>query len=400
MDSLGPPIPEPSGEAPELSPAEALRYARHLVLKGVGEAGQGRLSQSKVLLIGAGGLGSPTALYLAAAGVGTLGLVEFDQVDLTNLQRQILHGTDDVGRSKMDSALDRLQQVNPHVAVVPHPVRLSSDNARALVGQYDIVIDGSDNFPTRYLVNDACVLEGKPFVYGAVLQWEGQVSLFGAQGGPCYRCLFSEPPPAAQVQNCAEAGVFGALPGIIGATQALEALKYLIGAGESLAGRLLILDALDMRWREMGLRADPDCPVCGPRATITELIDYEVFCGVRADGTPVDGPEGEPVDTISVGELQAALASEHPPALVDVRESWEWRIGNLENLGARHLPLDRLMASMDSFPDRDVVLVCSVGARSHAAAVALMAAGRSGVSHLAGGLKAWQSEVDPGLDVA
>ena len=399
MDPSGP-LPSESSADAGLSPAETLRYARHLVLDGVGEAGQERLKRASVLLIGAGGLGSPAALYLAAAGVGTLGLVEFDQVDLTNLQRQILHDTGSVGHDKLESARQRLEQMNPHVTVVPHPVRLTSANAREIIGAYDIVIDGSDNFPTRYLVNDACVLEGKPFVYGAVLQWEGQVSVFGAEGGPCYRCLFSEPPPAAHVQNCAEAGVFGALPGIIGATQAMEALKVLIGAGESLAGRLLILDAKEMRWREMALRPDPDCPVCGPAATQTELIDYEVFCGVKADGTPVDAPERDPVVTITAQELRAALASEHPPALVDVRETWEWRIGNLEALGARHLPLDRLMASIDSFPEREVVLVCSVGTRSHAAAVALLAEGRAGVSHLAGGLKTWQAEVDPGLDIA
>lgn len=391
----------PHGPGSEgLSPAESLRYARHLVLKGVGEQGQLRLRAAKVLLVGAGGLGSPAALYLTAAGIGTLGLVEFDQVDLTNLQRQIIHGTQDVGRAKMDSALDRLREINPTVELVPHPVRLSRENARDLVRGYDLVIDGSDNFPTRYLVNDACVLEGKPFVYGAVLQWEGQVSLFGAPGGPCYRCLFAEPPAAALVQNCAEAGVFGALPGIVGSTQALEALKYLIGTGESLAGRLLILDALEMRWREMALRPSPDCPICGPEATITELIDYEVFCGVRADGTPIDSPESEAVDAISATELQLALASENPPALIDVREAWEWRIANLSDLGARHIPLEALPRAQDGLPERDIVLVCSVGTRSHAAALALIAGGRPRVSHLAGGLRSWKSEIDPGFELA
>ena len=388
----------------DASTRDTLRYARHLVLDGVGPEGQARLRGSSVLVVGAGGLGSPVLLYLAAAGVGRIGLVEFDLVDLSNLQRQIVHGTREVGTPKIDSAARRLTDLNPDVEVVRHPERFTSANARALVRDYDLVIDGSDNFPTRYLVNDACVLEGRTFVYGAVLQWEGQVSLFGAPGGPCYRCLFREPPPAAMVQNCAEAGVFGALPGIVGSTQALEALKWLIGNDgeewESLSGRLLLLDGRRMRWREMELRRDPGCPACGDAPEITELIDYEVFCGVRADGTPLDAPDAPPVDSIGPRELRDLLAAERPPLVVDVREHWEWEVGNLGELGAIHVPLVELQDGTTEIPaEREIVLVCSVGARSHAAAIHLRAAGRARVRHLGGGLRAWRTEIDPGLDV-
>ncbi len=384
------------------APRDALRYARHLVLKHVGARGQARLHEGRVLVVGAGGLGSPALMYLAAAGVGTIGLVEFDVVDLTNLQRQVLHGTADVGRPKLDSARDGLRSLNPEVRVVPHPGRLTRENAREIVRGYDLVVDGSDNFPTRYLVNDACVLEGVPLVYGAVLQWEGQVSLFATEDGPCYRCLFREPPPAAQVQNCAEAGVFGALPGIVGATQALEALKALIDIpeGRSLAGRLLLLDALEMRWREVELRRDPECPVCGDDPSVTELIDYEFFCGVDADGRPVGVAADDRVESIDAVQLRDALAAERAPTVVDVRERWEWEIANLGEFGAVHMPLEELPSRVAELPDRSLVLVCSVGARSHAAALHLLDAGRTRIQHLRGGLRSWRAEVDPDFDVA
>ena len=264
---------------PPLTQDESIRYSRHLILPEVGPEGQRRLKAGRVLLVGAGGLGSPAAMYLAAAGVGTLGIVDFDVVDTTNLQRQVIHGTSDVGRPKLDSARDRIREINPHVAVEGHAVRLTSANAREIVRGYDAVIDGTDNFPTRYLVNDACVLEGKPCIYGSILRWEGQASVFWAGHGPCYRCLFAEPPPPGMVPSCAEAGVLGVLPGIIGCVQALEAVKLLLGAGDLLTGRLLLFDALRMQFREMRLRRDPACPLCGDNPTIHELIDYEAFCG-------------------------------------------------------------------------------------------------------------------------
>ncbi|MBT6375262.1 MAG: molybdopterin-synthase adenylyltransferase MoeB, partial [Gemmatimonadales bacterium] len=267
----------------DLSRAELLRYARHIALPEVGLDGQARLKEARVLCVGAGGLGSPLALYLAAAGVGTLGIVDFDTVDASNLQRQILHGTEDIGRSKLDSAADSLLAVNPHVEVVKHEVRLSSENALDILSGYDVVVDGTDNFPTRYLVNDACVLSGIPNVYGSVFRWEGQVSVFATKGGPCYRCLFREPPPPGLVPNCAEGGVLGVLPGIIGSMQAMETIKLILGKGQSLAGRLLIFDALDMTWREVALRKNPDCPVCGDDPTQSALIDYGLFCGIGVD---------------------------------------------------------------------------------------------------------------------
>ena len=288
----------------ELSRRELYRYARHLALPEVGLEGQRRLKDGRVLCVGAGGLGSPLALYLAAAGVGTIGIVDFDTVDESNLQRQILHGTTDVGRPKLDSAEDRLRDVNPHVGVVKHQSRLSSSNALEILSDYDVVVDGTDNFPTRYLVNDACVLLGKPNVYGSVFRWEGQVSVFGTDGGPCYRCLFREPPPPGLVPNCAEGGVVGVLPGIIGSLQALETIKLLLGRGDVLAGRLLIFDALAMEWREVALRRNPECPVCGDQPSQTELIDYDVFCGV----VPSEEIEAA-IASGEVGEIDAGGSS-------------------------------------------------------------------------------------------
>ena len=308
---------------PDLSRSELLRYARHLALPEVGLEGQRRLKASRVLCVGAGGLGSPLALYLTAAGVGTLGIVDFDEVDATNLQRQILHGTSDVGRSKLDSAADRLREVNPHVEVVRHDTRLSSENALDILSGYDVVVDGTDNFPTRYLVNDACVLLGKPNVYGSIFRWEGQVSVFHSEGGPCYRCLFREPPPPGLVPSCAEGGVLGVLPGIIGSMQAMETVKLLLGVGDSLAGRLLIFDALEMTWREVRLKRNPQCPVCGDEPTQTQLIDYEIFCGVKPDPDAPAIPEtGPPIPEVDAASVAGRLDADGAPILLDVREPW------------------------------------------------------------------------------
>ena len=383
--------------APLLGRDELLRYARHLVLPEVGVAGQKRLKVARVLLVGAGGLGSPAALYLVAAGVGTLGIVEHDQVDATNLQRQILHGTASIGRSKLESAAERLHDVNPHVVIEQHPVRLTSANALEVVPSYDLVVDGSDNFPTRYLVNDACVLSGRPYVYGAVLRWEGQVALFGTPGGPCYRCLFREPPPPGLVPDCAEGGVLGVLPGIIGSLQALEAIKWILKTGELLAGRLLILDALDLRFREVRVSRDPACPVCGDHPTQKELIDYDLFCGLVASA---DSAVGSDPNEIGVEELAEALAGASAPVLVDVRDLWEWDVGNLEAKGAVHLPLAELTDRADELPeDRPVVAYCRTGNRSLDAAERLQAAGYAARS-LRGGLVEWARKVDPTVPVA
>jgi len=383
----------------DLSSPELLRYARHLALPDVGLEGQRKLKAARVVCVGAGGLGSPLALYLAAAGVGTLGIVDDDVVDATNLQRQLLHGTSDVGRSKLDSARDRLREVNPHVEVVTHPVRLTGENALDVLAGYDVVVDGTDNFPTRYLVNDACVLLGKPNVYGSIFRWEGQVSVFATPGGPCYRCLFREPPPPGLVPNCAEGGVLGVLPGIIGSLQAMETVKLLLGLGDGLVGRLLIFDALAMSWREVGLSRNPSCPVCGDEPTQRGLIDYDVFCGLGAEEQP-PGP-GEPtVEEVDAGSLAARLESGDPPFLLDVREPWEWLVGSLETRGAHLIPLGELEARMAEVPrDRPVVVVCRSGARSLTAARTLTARGFADVANLTGGLLAWAEAVQPDLPV-
>ena len=384
----------------DLSRAELYRYARHLALPEVGLEGQKRLKAGRVLCVGAGGLGSPLALYLAAAGVGTLGIVDFDEVDESNLQRQILHGTKDVGRSKLDSAEDRLRDVNPHVQVVKHRSRLSSENALDIVSGYDVVVDGTDNFPTRYLVNDACVLLGKPNVYGSVFRWEGQASVFATEGGPCYRCLFREPPPPGLVPNCAEGGVVGVLPGIIGSLQALETIKLLLGQGDVLAGRLLIFDALGMEWREVALRRNPDCPVCGDSPTQTELIDYEVFCGVTATGEIDAAGESGSVEEVDSPTLVERLGSSTPPYLLDVREPWEWAVSNLAEHGARLIPLGELEERLGEIPrGRPVVVYCRTGQRSMQAALRMSEAGFDDVANLAGGMVAWASAVEPGLPV-
>jgi adenylyltransferase/sulfurtransferase len=381
--------PGPGREAGSLSHAELVRYARHLSLPEVGIEGQERLKAARVLLIGAGGLGSPAALYLAAAGVGTIGLVDFDAVDVTNLQRQIMHGTADVGRPKLDSARERLAGLNPHVAVEAHPVRLTSENARSLIAAYDVVVDGSDNFPTRYLVNDACVLEGKPLVYGSIFRFEGQASVFDAASGPCYRCLYPEPPPPGLVPSCAEGGVLGVLPGIIGSIQALEAIKLMLGAGESLRGRLLLVDAFRMRFRELTLRKDPECPVCGPRPSVRELIDYDAFCGIGA------GPP--PGATVEPAALAAELRGPAAPLLLDVREPHEWEIARIE--GARLLPLGQLPARIGEIdPHAEVVTYCHHGLRSMRALEILRGAGFRNVRSLDGGIDSWARDVDREMD--
>jgi sulfur-carrier protein adenylyltransferase/sulfurtransferase len=388
MSSTAPvraPGPAGPGSLPALSHAELLRYSRHLLLPEVGVEGQRRLKAARVLAIGAGGLGSPLALYLAAAGVGTIGLVDFDVVDVTNLQRQILHGTAGLGRPKLDSATERLADLNPHVRLVPHPVRLSSENALEILGGYDIVVDGSDNFPTRYLVNDACVLLGKPLVYGSIFRFEGQVSLFHAAEGPCYRCLYSEPPPPGLVPSCAEGGVLGVLPGIVGSIQALETIKWIVGAGETLLGRLLLVDALRLRFRELRLRKDPDCPVCGENPTVSELIDYDAFCGV---GGPA--PAGAEIEA---AQLRLALGRPGGPVLLDVREPHEWEIAAIP--GARLIPIGQLPERLGELDGHtEIVTYCHHGARSLRALELLRAAGFGRVRSLAGGIDAWAAEVD------
>ncbi len=393
----GPASPSGGRPLPELSPREIQRYARHIVIPEVGLEGQRRLKDARVLLVGAGGLGSPAALYLAAAGVGRLGIVDHDEVDASNLHRQILHGTSDVGRSKLDSAVDRLREVNPHVVVEPHRTRLSSEDALDVLAPYDVVVDGSDNFPTRYLVNDACVLLGKPNVYGSIHRFDGQLSVFAVEGGPCYRCLFREPPPPGMVPSCAEAGVLGVLPGIIGSLQAMEAIKLILGIGEPLVGRLVIFDALEMSWREVRVPRNPDCPVCGEHPTQTGLIDYERFCGVA----PL-GEEGRSsVPELGARDLAERLAEDDPPLLVDVREPWEWSAGNLADRGAVHVPLGELAHRLEELPrDRQLVVYCRAGGRSEQAARALLEAGFPRVANLRGGAVAWAAQVDPGLTVA
>lgn len=344
----------------------------------------------RVLLVGAGGLGSPAALYLAAAGVGTLGIVDDDVVDETNLQRQVLHGTGAVGRPKLESAAARLLDLNPLVTVVPHAERLTSANALDLVRRYDVVLDGSDNFPTRYLVNDACVLTDRPDVYGAIFRFEGQVSVFGAEGGPCYRCLFRDPPPPDLVPSCEEAGVLGVVPGVIGSLQALEVIKLLTGVGESLVGRLLLFDGLQGTTRELPLSRDPDCPLCGAHPTITELIDYEAFCG-----TPAREPSTRP-EELTPAQLRAWLAEPTPPMLLDVREEWEHRIARIE--GATLVPMGTIPSRLNDLPrDRPLVLYCHHGTRSYRAMDFLRAQGFTKVAHLDGGIAAWADEVDPGM---
>ncbi len=366
------------------------RYARHLILPEVGLEGQKRLKGARVLLVGAGGLGSPLGLYLAAAGVGTLGIVDFDVVDATNLQRQVLHGTSDIGRPKLESARERLGEINPHVQIELHPFRLTSANALVLVREYEVVVDGTDNFPTRYLVNDACVLAGKPNVYGSIFRFEGQNSVFWAERGPCYRCLFAEPPPPGLVPSCAEGGVLGVLPGIVGSIQAMETIKLLLGIGETLVGRLLMFDALRLRFRELKLRKDPDCPVCGAHPTVRELIDYEAFCGITTRPEEEDAMQNG-IPELGAAQLKDRLDRGEPLTLIDVREPFEWPMGNLGEYGARLIPLGELEERVTEIdPQEEIVLYCRSGARSAHAAEFLREQGYARVWNLEGGILAWQ----------
>ncbi|HEV2382240.1 MAG TPA: molybdopterin-synthase adenylyltransferase MoeB [Terriglobia bacterium] len=375
-----------------LSKDEVLRYSRHLIMPEVGMDGQLKLKQAKVLLVGAGGLGSPLALYLAAAGVGKLGVVDFDVVDFTNLQRQVLHGTSDVGRSKLESAADTLREINPYVEVVPHEVRLTSENALAILADYDIVADGTDNFATRYLVNDACVLTGKPNVYGSIFRFEGQASVFATREGPCYRCLYPEPPPPGLVPSCAEGGVLGVLPGIVGCIQALETIKLIIGRGEPLIGRLLLFDALRLRFRELKLRKNPECPACGEQPTIDHLIDYEEFCGIR-------GQEAEPMATvpeITPTELKQMIDEQRDFRLVDVREPHEFDICRIP--GSVLMPLGDVPARMNELDSaQEIVVHCRSGMRSARAVELLQKAGFRRIHNLKGGILAWSDQVDPSV---
>ena len=386
--------------APELTRDEVLRYSRHLLLPEVGLEGQQRLKAARVLCVGAGGLGSPAAMYLAAAGVGTLGLVDADEVDVSNLQRQIIHGTSDVGRSKVASARDRLREINPHVAIETHAARLDDGNALALVSAYDVVVDGSDNFPTRYLVNDACVLARRPNAYGSISRFEGQASIFASADGPCYRCLHPEPPPAGLIPSCAEGGVLGVLPGIIGTIQATETVKLILGIGEPLVGRFLIYDALRMRFRVIVLRRDPDCPVCGTRPIITTLRAYE---DVERCAPPTNDPTQEKRKAMTapafgadmtVTELKERMDKGDAPMVVDVREPAEFEICRIP--GAVLIPLQQLPQRLGELdPTKEIVLQCKVGGRSANATAYLQQAGFTRARNLKGGILAWIDQVDP-----
>ncbi|MBX2822858.1 MAG: molybdopterin-synthase adenylyltransferase MoeB [Rhodothermaceae bacterium] len=371
----------------KLTPEEIQRYSRHLTLPNVGIEGQERLKESSALLVGAGGLGAPLALYLAAAGVGRIGLVDFDTVDVSNLQRQVLYGVEDIGRPKLEAAKERLQGINPHIQIEVHEVALTSENALGIISQYDLVADGTDNFATRYLVNDACILTGRPNVYGSIFRFEGQVSVFGAPDGPCYRCIYPEPPPPGMVPSCAEGGVLGVLPGMVGTLQANEAIKLLLGIGEPLIGRLMLVDALSMKIREWKVPRDPECPVCGEHPTVKELIDYEEFCGIPKQ------KEEPTFSEITVQELQAK--GDARPFLLDVRKPYEAEIASL---GADLLiPLDELPARLDEldpYKEKELIVHCRSGGRSAQAVKMLLEAGFANPINLKGGTLAWSEEVD------
>ena len=379
-----------------LTHEEVARYSRHLIMPEVGMEGQLKLKAARALCIGAGGLGSPVLLYLAAAGVGTLGLVDFDEVDYSNLHRQIIHGTPDVGRSKLDSAKARINALNPEVEVVTHEMALSSENALGLFADYDLVVDGTDNFPTRYLVNDACVIGGKPNVYGSIFRFEGQASVFATKDGPCYRCMFPEPPPPGLVPSCAEGGVLGILPGVVGTLQATEAIKLILGVGESLVGRFLLFDALKMRFRELKVRKDPDCPVCGEHPTVTQLIDYEQFCGIAPTATTAATSSTEDADEATVEELKTRLDRHESFLLLDVREPQEFEICRIP--GSVLIPLGDLPSRLFELEGRDDMIVhCKSGVRSGKAVKLLREAGYSKARNLKGGILAWINRIDPTL---
>jgi len=377
---------------PELTTDDLSRYSRHLILPEVGMEGQRKLKAARVLCVGTGGLGSPLALYLAAAGIGTLGLVDFDIVDASNLQRQIIHSTKDIGRKKLDSAEEKLLALNPALNVVKHETMLSSANALDIVKDYDIVADGTDNFPSRYLVNDACVLLGKPNVYGSIFRFEGQASVFATAQGPCYRCLYPEPPPPGLVPSCAEGGVLGILPGLVGVIQATEAIKLILGKGESLAGRLLLVDALNMRFRELKLRKNPECPVCGANPTVTELIDYQQFCGIKPESKEERALKNG-IPQLGVKELKRRIDAGEDIFVLDVREPFEYQIANI---GGKLIPqndVPQRLAEIDR--DREIVVQCKSGGRSQRIAEFLLQNGYTKVVNLAGGILAWADEIDP-----
>jgi molybdopterin/thiamine biosynthesis adenylyltransferase/rhodanese-related sulfurtransferase len=378
-----------------LSNDEVKRYSRHLIMPEVGIKGQEKLKAGSVLCIGAGGLGSPAALYLAAAGVGRIGMVDFDVVDFSNLQRQIIHGTPDVGRSKLASAKDRLLGLNPLITIDTYETALSSKNAFDLFKPYDVILDGTDNFPTRYLVNDACVILGRPNAYGSIFRFEGQASVFATKNGPCYRCLYPEPPPPGLVPSCAEGGVLGVLPGVVGTIQATEAVKLIMGIGEPLIGRFLIYDALKMKFRELKLKKDPDCPVCGTHPTVTALIDYEQFCGIVPEPEPVMGASHHETE-IGVIELKRKMDAKEPFFLLDVREPNEYQIGKIP--GSTLIPLGEVPRRYQEIPkDKEIIVQCKMGARSAKAAAFLRQQGFTHVKNLTGGILDWSDKIDPSV---
>lgn len=387
-------VSETRKNAAQLTNEEILRYSRHLILPEVNLAGQKRLRAAKVLCIGAGGLGSPLALYLAAAGVGTLGIVDFDTVDKTNLQRQIIHGTKDVGRSKMISAKETIADINPHVEVIGFEEPFSSENAMDIVKDFDLVVDGTDNFPTRYLTNDVCVLLNKPNVYGSIFRFEGQASVFWAEKGPCYRCLYPEPPPPGMVPSCAEGGVLGVLPGIVGCIQANEAIKLILGIGNPLIGRLLLFNALKMQFRELRLQKDPGCPICGEHRTITELIDYEQFCGIRGEeAAPQEVDESE---EISVSELKLRMDRGDKLTIIDVREPYEYDIARMPD--TKLIPLGQIVERASELdPNSEIILHCRSGKRSADALNRLKGVGFKRLKNVVGGILAWSDEIDPSV---
>ena len=377
-----------------LSKDEILRYSRHLIMPEVGMEGQLKLKNASVLLVGTGGLGAPTALYLAASGIGRIGLVDFDVVDYTNLQRQVIHGTKDVGKPKIDSAIESMSDINPFVKLDRHEVALTSENALEILKDYDYIVDGTDNFPTRYLVNDACVLLGKPNIYGSIFRFEGQATIFAYPGGPCYRCLYPEPPPPGLVPSCAEGGVLGILPGIIGLVQATETVKLILGAGQPLVGRLMLYDALAMKFRELKLRRDPDCPMCGDHPTITKLIDYQQFCGIpqHQEAAPMSGQSttGE-IDAV---ELKAKIDRGDDFKLIDVREPHEFQICRIP--GSTLIPLGELPKHLHELdPSAEYVMHCKMGGRSAKAVDLMKQSGFKKVLNMTGGITAWSDKVDP-----
>ncbi len=385
----------PVSSLPELTNEEILRYSRHLILPEVGMEGQRRLKGAKVLMVGTGGLGAPLGLYLAAAGIGRIGIVDFDVVDVTNLQRQVIHGTKDVGRPKIDSAADRMQDINPDLQIDKFETALSSENALEILEDYDVVVDGTDNFPTRYLVNDACVLLGKPNVYGSIFRFEGQATVFGYEDGPCYRCLYPEPPPPGLVPSCAEGGVLGILPAVVGSIQATETVKLILGKGETLKGRLMLYDALNMKFRELKLRRNPECPVCGDNPTITELIDYQEFCGIPQQAA-AEAEEASKVNEITPLELKARIDAGDDIFILDVREPHEYDIAKIE--GSTLIPLGQVAQRADELDSTaDIIVHCKMGGRSAKAQQILLEMGFSRVTNLSGGILQWADDVDDSL---